>query len=64
MRKVMLAAACNTTLATLPAEGSQVLFPTLSKGGLDRLVRIYGYVFAAVYKWKKKAGTRGLSSSI
>jgi hypothetical protein len=31
-------------------------FPELKKGGLDRLIRVYGYVMAAVYKWRKKTG--------
>ncbi len=29
------------------------------KGGLDRLIRVYGYVMAAVYKWRKKTGASG-----
>ncbi len=34
-------------------------FPEVKKGGLDRLIRVYGYVMAAVYKWRKKAGAAG-----
>jgi hypothetical protein len=34
-------------------------FPTTRKGGLDRLIRVFGYVFAAVYKWRKKKGAQG-----
>jgi hypothetical protein len=34
-------------------------FPKVRKGGLDRLIRVYGYVMAAVYKWKKKTGALG-----
>jgi hypothetical protein len=29
------------------------------KGGLDRLICVYGYVMAAVYKWRKKTGATG-----
>jgi hypothetical protein len=31
----------------------------VKKGGLDRLIRVYGYVMAAVYKWRKKTGATG-----
>jgi hypothetical protein len=34
-------------------------FPEVKKGGLDRLIRVYGYVMAAVYKWRKKTGAAG-----
>jgi hypothetical protein len=34
-------------------------FPEVRKGGLDRLIRVYGYVMAAVYKWRKKTGALG-----
>jgi hypothetical protein len=34
-------------------------FPEVKKGGLDRLIRVYRYVMAAVYKWRKKAGAAG-----
>jgi hypothetical protein len=34
-------------------------FPEVRKGGLDRLIRVYGYVMAAVYKWRKKTGATG-----
>jgi hypothetical protein len=34
-------------------------FPEVKKGGLDRLIRVYGYVIAAVYKWRKKTGAAG-----
>jgi hypothetical protein len=27
-----------------------------SKGGLDRLIGIFGYEFPAIYKWRKKVG--------
>ncbi len=31
-------------------------FPEVRKGGLDRLIRVYGYVMAAVYKWSHRGG--------
>ncbi len=34
-------------------------FPEVKKGGLDRLIRVYRYVMAAVYKWRKKTGVAG-----
>jgi hypothetical protein len=34
-------------------------FPEVKKGGLDRLIRVYRYVMAAVYKWRKKTGATG-----
>jgi hypothetical protein len=34
-------------------------FPEVKRGGLDRLIRVYGYVMAAVYKWRKKVGAAG-----
>jgi hypothetical protein len=40
-------------------ENSDPEFPEVRKGGLDRLIRVYGYVMAAVYKWRKKTGAMG-----
>jgi hypothetical protein len=34
-------------------------FPDVKRGGLDRLIRVYEYVMAAVYKWRKKTGAAG-----
>jgi hypothetical protein len=34
-------------------------FPITRKEGLDRLIRVYGDVIAAVYKWMKKGGAQG-----
>jgi hypothetical protein len=34
-------------------------FPEVKKGDLDRQIHVYGYVMAAVYKWRKKAGAAG-----
>ncbi len=46
--------ACSVTLAKkkLHDEGGE--FPKVTRGGLERFLRIYGYVFAAIYKWRKK----------
>jgi hypothetical protein len=40
-------------------ESPEVDFPEVRRGGLDRLIRVYGYVMAAVYKWRKKSGAKG-----
>jgi hypothetical protein len=56
LRKDMREGACYVA----SAEGPQELeFPEVKRGGLDRLIRVYGYVMAAVYKWRKKAGAAG-----
>jgi hypothetical protein len=34
-------------------------FPEVRKGGLNLLIRVYEYVMAALYKWRKKAGASG-----
>jgi hypothetical protein len=58
-RKDMMEGICNAVRgAKEPPEG-KVCFPTIGKGGLERLIRVYGYVVAAIYKWKKKTGARG-----
>ncbi len=40
-------------------EPKQHEFPEVRRGGLNRLIRVYGYVMAALYKWRKKAGASG-----
>jgi hypothetical protein len=40
-------------------ESQESEFPEVKRGGLDRLIRVYGYVMAAVYNWRKKAGAAG-----
>jgi hypothetical protein len=37
-------------------ESQEPEFPEVKRGGLDRLIRVYGYVMAALYKWRKKTG--------
>jgi hypothetical protein len=34
-------------------------FPEVRKGGLDRLIRVYGYVMAACTNGEKRQGRRG-----
>jgi hypothetical protein len=40
-------------------ENAELDFPEVKRGGLDRLIRVYGYVMAAVYKWRGKTGATG-----
>jgi hypothetical protein len=40
-------------------ESQEPEIPEVKRGGLDRLIRVYGYVMAAVYKWRKKTGAAG-----
>jgi hypothetical protein len=35
------------------------LFPNPFEGGLDKLIRMYGYLFAAGYMFKKKKDSQG-----
>jgi hypothetical protein len=55
-RKDMLEGVCCVIKEAAPQEDG---FPEVKRGGLDRLIRVYGYVMAAVHKWKKKRGTPG-----
>ncbi len=55
-RKDMREGACSVVSKE---ENSETDFPEVRKGGLDRLIRVYGYVMAAVYKWRKKTGATG-----
>jgi hypothetical protein len=41
-------------------ESEDLEFPEVKKGRLDQLIRVYGYMMAAVYKWRKKTGAAGL----
>ncbi len=52
-RKVMMEGACCLIKGAEPQEHE---FHEVKRGGLNRLIRVYGYVMAAVYKWRKKAG--------
>ncbi len=58
-RKDMMEGAYNTVRGVKELPEGEVCFPTISKGGLGILIRLYGYVVAAIYKWRKKTGARG-----
>jgi hypothetical protein len=55
-RKDMQEGACCVVKGGEPQEHE---FPEVRRGGLNRLIRVYGYVMAALYKWRKKAGASG-----
>jgi hypothetical protein len=55
-RKDMLEGACCVIKGVASQEDG---FPEVKKGGLDRLIRVYGYVMAGVHKWKKKREAPG-----
>ncbi len=55
-RKDMREGACCVVSKEEPQESE---FPEVKRGGLDRLIRVYGYVMAAMYKWRKKTGAAG-----
>ncbi len=55
----MLEGSCNVMKGTQQSSTEEACFPTTSKGGLERLVRVYGYVMVTVYKWRKKMGAQG-----
>jgi hypothetical protein len=50
----------NTAVKATDAIRGQFEFAYLSKAGLDRLIGVFGYVFAAVYTWRQKKGAQGL----
>jgi hypothetical protein len=56
LRKDMREGACCVVSGE---DDSGTDFPEVKKGRLDRLIRVYGYVMAAVYKWRKKTGAMG-----
>jgi hypothetical protein len=58
-RKVMMEGACNVMKGIKESPAGEACFPTIGKGGLGRLVRVYGSVVAAIYKWRKKTGAQG-----
>jgi hypothetical protein len=59
-RKDMMEGACCLVKGAEPQEHE---FPEVKRGGLNRLIRVYGNVMAALYKWRKKAGHQALCSS-
>ncbi len=58
-RKDMLEGACNVIKELQSPQKEEDDFPVAEKGGLEHLVRVYGFVMAAVYKWRKKKGAAG-----
>jgi hypothetical protein len=58
-RKDMLEGACNNVKGAQQLPAQEEGFPSTKRGGLDQLVRVYGYVMAAVYKWRRKTGAGG-----
>ncbi len=58
-RKDMLEGACNVVKEVQAPGEEEDDFPEVIKGGLERLIRVYGLVMAAVYKWRKKRGAAG-----
>jgi hypothetical protein len=58
-RMDMMEGACNIVKGIKALPAGEACFPTIGKGCLSRLVRVYGYVVAAIYKWRKKTGAQG-----
>jgi hypothetical protein len=57
----MLEGACNVVKEAQTSGEEEDDFPEVRRGGLERLIRVYGLVIAAVYKWRGKKGQLGLS---
>ncbi len=53
-RKDMLEGACCVTREIPPQGEQEDDFPEVRRGGLDWLIRVYGYAIAAVHRWKRK----------
>jgi hypothetical protein len=63
MRKDMMEGSCNTAVGVEhknSAKDERPVFPNPTQGGLDRLIRVYRYVFAATYTWRIKQGAHSL----
>jgi hypothetical protein len=58
-RKDMLEGACYVVKEARSHGEQEDDFPEVKKGGLERLIRVYGFVMAAVHKWRKKQGAAG-----
>ncbi len=58
-RKDMLEGACNVVKEVRTSGVEEDDFPEVKRGGLERLIRVYGFIMAAVYKWRKKEGAVG-----
>jgi hypothetical protein len=44
----MMEGICNVVKGTKESPAGEVCFPATKKGGLDRLIKVYGYVVAAI----------------
>jgi hypothetical protein len=55
----MMEGACTIVKGAKESSAGEACFPAISKWSLDILVRVYGYVVAAIYKWRKKTGAQG-----
>jgi hypothetical protein len=62
LRKDMMQGVCGVLQGGRKSIESGDQIPSTRKGGIDRLIRVYGYVIA-IYKWRKKTGAQGPSSS-
>jgi hypothetical protein len=58
-RKNMLEGACCVVKEIAPQGEQEDNFPEFKRGGLDRLIRVYGYMMAAIHRWKRKKGASG-----
>jgi hypothetical protein len=58
-RKDMLEGACNVVKEVQAPGGQEDNFPEVKKGGLEWLIKVYGFVMATMYKWRKKRGAAG-----
>jgi hypothetical protein len=48
MRKDMMVMMCAVTAATVGTKGHPEEFPIPARGGLERIVRVFGFVYAAI----------------
>jgi hypothetical protein len=62
-RKDMMEGACNIVKGVQELSAGGTCFPAASKGGLDRLVRVYGYVISLSTNGGRKRGLEDPSSS-
>jgi hypothetical protein len=63
LRKDMMEDVCNVLKGTNEPPAMGVPFPSVKRGDIDRLLKVYGYVVAAVYKWRKRQKPEDLFSS-
>jgi hypothetical protein len=58
LRKDMMQGVCGVLQGGRKSIEAGDQIPSTRKGGIDRLIRVYGYVIA-IYKWRKKTGAQG-----